>query len=82
MTNALLATKLVASINGLCLNVLLEGKMALGPDSNCDNQDCWNPNCKYDPCECFKEKPCGYPFHDCCVVAPNENAASSSTEMD
>ena len=55
--------------------------MALGPNSNCDNQDCWNPNCKCDPCECSNAKPCGYPERDCCVNALKENAASSSTEM-
>ena len=55
--------------------------MALGPNSNCDNQDCWNPNCKCDPCECSKEKPCGYPERDCCVKALKENAAHPFSEM-
>ena len=60
---------------------LVGEKMALSPDSNCDNQDCWNPQCKCDPCECSKEKPCGYPEQDCCVNALKENTAHPFSEM-
>ena len=56
--------------------------MVGGPGSDCDNQDCLNPHCTCDPCECSKEKPCGYPERNCCGDAFDSSiAASSSTEM-
>jgi hypothetical protein len=64
------------------ISILQGKKMAGGPTSNCDNQDCWNPNCTCEPCGCSKEKACGYPERNYCGDAfVSSIAASSSTEM-
>ena len=54
--------------------------MVGGPGSNCDNQDCMNPNCACNPCLCSEDKPCGYPERNCCgdTMVPSIPTKSSS----